>query len=649
MDKNEYDKKIKTLISWAKAYYVDDDPIATDEEYDKLNREILEFEQQNPTLRDPNSPTQRVGATVLDKFQKAKHLSRMWSQEDIFNTKELEDWIKRVKKTVDDPTFVCEPKFDGASLNLIYDGGRLIQAITRGDGFIGEDVTSNVKTIHSIPLTIDYDQLIEIRGEIVIKKDDFDMINQQRVKDGEPLFANPRNAAAGSLRQLDSSITAKRKLFFNIWGIGSHSLKLQNISEIMELLWSFGFAKPPIYELCNSVQCIEKVYHQIIEQRDEISMGLDGMVIKVNNIEAQVDLGYTVKYPKWSCAYKFPAVEKVTTVIDIIYQVGRTGVVTPVAVVEPTNIDGSTVQRATLHNFDEIKRLDLKINDKVIIIKSGDIIPKITKVLSSRRDGTQIDIVAPKLCPTCKSELLNEDILIKCQNLDCPSRVVNSIIYFASKNCMNIDGLGNKIVEQLVKEQKIKDILDLYSLTYNDLIDLDSFQQKKIENLLNAIENTKKSSLVRVINALGIEHIGEVASKQIVEEFGLDILDVTFDQLISLDGIGEQMANSLLEFFRVNRDFIEKLFFIIEPTVEAKIEANDNIFKNKTVVLTGTMSVSRSEVKKELESLGAKVSSSVSKKTDFVIYGDEAGSKYDKAISLGVETLSYDQYKKMVG
>jgi len=649
MDKNEYDKKIKTLISWAKAYYVDDDPIATDEEYDKLNREILEFEQQNPTLRDPNSPTQRVGATVLNKFQKAKHLSRMWSQEDIFNTKELEDWIKRVKKTVDNPTFVCEPKFDGASLNLIYNGGRLIQAITRGDGSIGEDVTSNVKTIHSIPLTIDYDQLIEIRGEIVIKKDDFDMINQQRVKDGEPLFANPRNAAAGSLRQLDSSITAKRKLFFNIWGIGSHSLKLQNISEIMELLWSFGFAKPPIYELCNSVQCIEKIYHQIIEQRDEISMGLDGMVIKVNNLEAQVDLGYTVKYPKWSCAYKFPAVEKVTTVIDIIYQVGRTGVVTPVAVVEPTNIDGSTVQRATLHNFDEIKRLDLKINDKVIIIKSGDIIPKITKVLSSRRDGTQIDIVAPKLCPTCKSELLNEDILIKCQNLDCPSRVVNSIIYFASKNCMNIDGLGNKIVEQLVKEQKIKDILDLYSLTYNDLIDLDSFKQKKIENLLNAIENTKKSSLVRVINALGIEHIGEVASKQIVEEFGLDILDVTFDQLISLDGIGEQMANSLLEFFRVNRDFIEKLFFIIEPTVEAKIEVNDNIFKNKTVVLTGTMSVSRSEVKKELESLGAKVSSSVSKKTDFVIYGDDAGSKYDKAISLGVETLSYEQYKKMVG
>ena len=286
--------------------------------------------------------------------------------------------------------------------------------------------------------------------------------------------------------------------------------------------------------------------------RDNISIGLDGMVIKVNSLEAQKNLGYTVKYPKWSCAYKFPAVEKVTTIKNILLQVGRTGAITPVAVVEPIFIDGSTVEKASLHNFDEIVRLNLKINDKVIIIKSGDIIPKITKVLKDRRDGTQIDIVAPKLCPTCKSELLNEDILIKCQNLDCPSRVVNSIIYFASKNCMNIDGLGNKIVEQLVKEQKIKDILDLYSLTYNDLIDLDSFQQKKIENLLNAIENTKKSSLVRVINALGIEHIGEVASKQIVEEFGLDILDVTFDQLISLDGIGELMANSLLEFFRVN-------------------------------------------------------------------------------------------------
>jgi DNA ligase (NAD+) len=648
MTKEQYNKQIKTLIKWADAYYVDDNPEATDEEYDKLNRQIIAFENENPTLIDPNSPTQRVGGIVSDKFIKANHLSPMWSQEDIFDTSELEDWIKRAKKVVDEITFVCEPKFDGASLNIIYENGKLRQAITRGDGSIGEDVTINVKTIRSVPLTISYDGLIEIRGEVVIKKDDFDMINAQRVKDGEALFANPRNAAAGSLRQLDSSITAKRKLFFQAWGIGENSLEFLNSSETMNFIYSLGFNKPPILKLCSSVDDIEEVYHEIIAKRDNIPMGLDGMVIKIDSIESQVDLGYTVKYPRWSCAYKFPAVEKVTTVKDIVLQVGRTGVITPVAVVEPTLIDGSTVEKASLHNFDEISRLDLKINDKVIIIKSGDIIPKITKVLINRRDGLEVAITKPKTCPTCEAELLDEGILLKCQNLDCPSRVVNSIIYFASKNCMNIDGLGNKIVELLIQKDIIKDVLDLYSLRYDNLYGLDSFKDKKINNLLNAIEATKKCTLYRVINALGIEHIGEVASRQICLEFGLDILDVTFEQLSALDGIGDQMANSFLEFIRVNKSLMKKLFFIIEPTIEQKIDVKENPFKDKNIVLTGTMSASRSIVKKELEVLGAKVVGSVSKKTDFLIYGDDAGSKYDKAVSLGINTLTESEYRKLV-
>ncbi|RLA77937.1 MAG: DNA ligase (NAD(+)) LigA [Epsilonproteobacteria bacterium] len=643
----QYNKQIKILINWSKAYYVDDNPIATDEEYDKLNREIIIFEKENPTLHHPNTPTQRVGGIVLDGFKKAKHLSRMWSQEDIFNTTELEDWIKRAGKITDlkDMSFICEPKFDGASLNIIYENGLLKQAISRGDGSVGEDITVNAKTIQSIPLSIPYDGLIEIRGEVVIKKDDFDNINKQRIKENEPPFANPRNAAAGSLRQLDSSITAKRKLFFNVWGVGKNSLDFTTSSEVMNFIYSLGFGKPPIQILCKSVEDIEKVYHKIIEERDSISMGLDGMVIKIDSLESQTDLGYTVKFPKWSCAYKFPAVEKVTIVKDIILQVGRTGAITPVAIVEPTLIDGSTVSRATLHNFDEIKRLDLKLNDKVIIIKSGDIIPKITKVLVERRDGDEIDINRPILCPTCDAELFDEGILIKCQNMDCPSRVVSSIIYFASKNCMNIDGLGIKIVELLVEKKKIYDVLDLYSLKYEDLDGLESFKDKKINNLLNAIENTKNSELSRVINALGIEHIGEVASKQICLEYGLDILNVTFEQLERLDGIGEQMANSLLEFIRVNRSLIEKLFEIINPTVEIKIEVAENPFKNKTIVLTGTMSVSRGIIKKELESLGAKVSGSVSKKTDYLIYGEDAGSKYDKAVSLEVTTLTQDEMK----
>jgi DNA ligase (NAD+) len=497
-------------------------------------------------------------------------------------------------------------------------------------------------------LKINYDGLIEIRGEVVIKKSDFEAINAQRIKQGEPTFANPRNTASGSLRQLDSSITAKRKLFFNVWGVGQNSLHFKTSYEQMNFIYSLGFEKPPILQKCNNIDEIQETYNKILKQRDNISMGLDGMVIKIDDLESQIDLGYTVKYPKYSCAYKFPAVEKVTTIKDIVLQVGRTGVVTPVAIVEPTLIDGSIVKKASLHNFDEIARLDLMLNDKVIIIKSGDIIPKITKVLKDRRDNSQIKISRPKFCPTCNAKLLDEDILIKCQNLHCPSKVTNSIIYFASKNCMNIDGLGIKIVELLVKMGKIKDVLDLYSLTYNDLLGLDSFKDKKINNLLTAIKNTKHSTLSKVVNALGIEHIGEVASAQICEEFGLDILDISFDDLVSLDGIGEQMANSFLEFFKLNKALIEKLFFIIEPKVEKKIEAKQNPFKDKTVVLTGTMSVNRAVVKKQLELLGAKVSSSVSKKTNYLIFGEDAGSKYDKAISLGIEVLNEDDYNQLL-
>jgi DNA ligase (NAD+) len=646
--KEDYNKNIQTLIKWANAYYVEDNPIATDEEYDKLARACLAFEQTYPQDSHPNSPNKRVGGKILDGFTKANHLSRMWSQEDVFNTKELEDWINRAKKVNEKLEFYCEPKFDGASLNLIYENGILKQAITRGDGSTGEDVTNNVKTIYSIPLEIKEKSLLEIRGEIVIKKSDFEKINEQRLKDEEAPFANPRNAAAGSLRQLNPNITAKRKLFFNVWGVGQNSLNQKKHSQMMDYIYSLGFSKPPLQKVCKDVKEIEELYHKIIKSRNDIEMMLDGMVIKIEDLETQEELGHTVKFPRYSCAYKFPAVEKTTKIKDILLQVGRTGVVTPVAAVEPTLIDGSTVERASLHNFDEIARLDLRINDEVIIIKSGDIIPKITKVFHDRRDGTQEEVKRPTNCPKCNSELLDEGTLIKCQNLDCPSIVTNSIIYFASKNCMNIDGLGIKIVEILVEKKKIYDILDLYSLKYEDLQELEGFKEKKINNLLNAISKTKGSELHRVINALGIEHIGEVASKQICLEFGLNAINIDFDSLVALDGIGEQMANSFVEFMRVNSELVTKLIEIIEPKVEEKIEVNDNPFKGKTVVLTGTMSVSRGVIKKNLESLGAKVSSSVSKKTDYVIYGEDAGSKYDKAISLGVKTLTQEQMDSML-
>lgn len=648
MNKEKYIQKVEILNKWAHAYYAEDNPMASDEEYDKLYHEVLDFERENPNDISPLSPTLRVGGIIRDEFSKARHIKRMWSMEDVFSNSELEEWVKRVEKNAGMQEFFCEPKFDGASMNLIYENGKLVRAITRGDGVEGEEVTDNVKTIRSVPLEIAYDGLVEIRGEVLIKKDDFQSINEERLNDGEALFANPRNAAAGSLRQLDSSITAKRKLVFYPWGLGENSLAQNSLFEKMSFVYSLGFLAPPYRQRCANIEQIEEFYQKLISKRETIEMMMDGMVVKVDDVNVSEELGYTVKYPRWMCAYKFPAVEKVTRINAITLQVGRTGVVTPVAEIEPVNIEGAMIARATLHNFDEIERKDIRINDSVIIIRSGDVIPKIIKVLEDRRDGTQLVVHRPTICPTCGSELLDEGTLIKCQNLDCPDRITNAIKYFASKGCMNIDGLGAKIVEQLVDEGKISHILDLYALRYEDLEGLEGFKSKKINNILSSIEATKGATLHRVLNAIGMEHIGEVGAKALAHRFGLGVVDASYEELISIEGFGEEMAASVLEFMRVNKDTLLKLFEIIAPTVEMLVEASDNPFKGKTVVITGTMSVSRDEVKAFLESLGAKVSSSVSKKTDFVIYGEEAGSKLDKARELGVATITEDEMRGMV-
>ena len=648
MTSDDYFKNITLLKKWAYAYYVDDNPIATDEEYDKLYHEVLDYETKYPKEIAEDSPTKRVGGVVRDEFTKATHIKRMWSMEDVFTTEEVQEWLDRVVKNVGEVKYFCEPKFDGASMNLLYENGVLVRAITRGDGVVGEEVTDNVRTIRSVPLTIEYQGQIEIRGEVVIRKDDFEVINAERLKERGAVFANPRNAAAGSLRQLDSTITAKRRLVFYPWGLGENSLDYKNLSEKMEFVYNLGFLKPPYMRACNSIEEIEEFYHFLIGKRDEIPMMMDGMVIKVDDTLKQEQLGYTVKVPKWMCAYKFPAVEKVTKVNDITIQVGRTGVLTPVAEVEPVNLDGAMISRATLHNFDEIERKGLKIGDSVIIIRSGDVIPKITKVLGDRRDGSEKEIIRPTECPTCKSEVLDEGTLIKCQNLDCPSRVVNSIIHFAKKGSMNIDGLGSRIVEMLVDEGKIEDILGLYSLKFEDIEGMEGFKEKRINKLLDAIESSRGATLAKLISAMGIEHIGAVAGKSIALEFGLGVVDVTEEQLEEIDGIGVEMARSFVEFMRVNREFVLKLFDEIKPTVEEKIEADENPFKDKTVVLTGTMSVGRGVVKEMLERLGAKVSSSVSKKTDFLIYGEDAGSKYTKAEKLGIKTLTEEAMRTML-
>jgi len=417
----------------------------------------------------------------------------------------------------------------------------------------------------------------------------------------------------------------------------------------MEFIYSLGFKMPPHRARCEGFEAIEAVYEKMKDERDGYEMMLDGMVVKVDQIEAQQNMGYTVKVPRWAVAYKFPAVEKITTVKDIILQVGRSGVITPVAIVEPTNIDGVVVERATLHNFDEIQRKDIRINDKVIILRSGDVIPKIIKVLELHRDGSQREVSRPKECPVCGSELLDEGALIKCQNLTCKARVVNAIIYFASKQCLNIDGLGEKIVKTLFDSGLVESVEDIFSLTLEKLLALEGFKEKKSQNLLDSIENVKGCDCWRFINALGIEHIGEVASKTLCGAFGLLFVDATKEQLITLEGIGEEMAEAVLEFVRVNHEHILRLQSFLLPVVpEAKAEVQENPFKDKTVVLTGSMSRSRDEIKKMLEAFGAKIVGSVSKKTDMVIYGDDAGSKYDKAVEFGVQTLNEDEMNVML-
>lgn len=644
MDKFEYEKAVETLNLWAKAYYTDDMPLASDEEYDKLYHKVLEFEKDYPNEISSLSPTNRIGYEISEGFEKREHLAQMWSMEDIFSHEEFIAWLGRGNKTGEE--FFCEPKFDGVSLNILYENGKMVRAITRGDGKIGEDVTQNARVIDSIPHTISYNERIEIRGEVVIAKSDFDALNLERMRSGEALLSNPRNAAAGSLRQLDSRVVAERKLKFMPWGVGENSLNFTLHSEVMDFVRSLGFLKD---DFCGvyAPNEVKNAYESLLAQRENKPIMIDGMVVRVNNLAKCNELGYTVKFPKFMVAFKFPPVEKVTRLNDILLQVGRSGVITPVAVVDAVNIDGAVVRNATLHNFDEIKRLGLMKNDYVNIIRSGDVIPKITKVFSSRRDGTQTPISRPTHCPVCGELLYDEGVFIKCQNLECKARVINSLIYFASKKCMNIDGLGDAIITLLHENGKISRIIDIYRLKFEDFSGLEGFKDKKINNILNAIQNSKKVPLYRFITSLGIEHIGEVAARKIAENFGEKWLEVGYDEVVLLDGFGEAMAKSYDEFIAVNKEKIKEILDYVSPEISEKTTQN-SLFSGKTVVITGTLDKGRDEYKELFISLGAKVASSVSKNTDFLICGENAGSKLEKAKELGVKVIELGELKDMI-
>lgn len=648
MNHPQYLQGIEQLNRWAHAYYVLDAPLATDEEYDTLYREVKHFEAQNPALTHPASPTQRVGGAPLEGFNKATHLERMWSLEDIFDTSELEAWLERLWKSFPEATFVCDPKFDGASLNLRYEGGYLVQATTRGDGFVGEEVTQNARTIPTIPLSIPLQERIEIRGEVVISKESFEILNRERLSENLPPFANPRNAAAGSLRQLDPAITAKRPLRFIPWGIGAHPFALESFLAIMQRLESYGFSPAYGRTACRDIEEIERVYKELKEARESYPIMLDGMVIRVDELAYQKALGYTIKAPRFACAYKFPAVQKRAKLLSVSLQVGRSGVITPVANLEPVEIEGAMIARATLHNFDEIARLDIREGDFVSLIRSGDVIPKIIESFAHLRQGNERIITPPTHCPECGSELLVESILIKCQNLSCPARLKNALVHFASKKALNIEGLGEKIIEQLFEAGFLREFEDIFTLKLESLLTLEGFKEKKAQNLLNSIASIQGCELWRFINALGIEHIGEGAAKKLALAFGAEFHHQSLESITALEGFGAEMAQSLLEFSRVNETRIDHLLSLIAPQIPARLEMQESPLFGKSFVITGTLSRPREAFVALLESLGAKVSSSVSKKTDYLLYGESAGSKLEKARELGITCLREEELEALL-
>jgi len=579
---------------------------------------------------------------VLDGFKKAKHLSRMWSLEDVFNFNELEKWIEKSAKLTEKMNFYCEPKYDGASLNLIYEDGVLIKAITRGDGTIGEEITQNAKTIRSIPLKIEHKELIEIRGEVVILKNDFDKLNKERELAGEELLANPRNAAAGSIRLLDSSLASKRKLAFYPWGLGVNSLNEVFVKNTLEMIYALGFKQNPVSYVDENLKGIMFAYNDIIAKRNKLRVGLDGMVIKVNYIRKHAEIGYTKKHPKWSCAFKFPAVEKTTKILDIITQVGRTGVITPVAILTDTLIDGSVVNRVTLHNFKEVERKDIQVNDEVILIKSGDIIPKITKIFKDRRKVNN-PTVPPVVCPNCNHDLIEDGSYLRCINVNCSARLKSSIVFYGSREQLNIDGLGPAVVDDLVSNKLITDVLDLYGLTYEDMIKLDGYKETKVSNILSAIENSKGSEYYKLIAALGIPTVGRTVSKKLQDAFGMHMLDVTREDLLEIDGIGDEITNNFFSFLENNTEFIMRIVNVVAPVVTPKIQT-DSVFNNKIVVLSGTMPSGKAAIQDKIISLGGLIKGSLTKDTDYLITNDTTGKKYRTALSMGIKRLDYNDY-----
>ncbi|MFE4707035.1 NAD-dependent DNA ligase LigA [Peribacillus simplex] len=643
--------ELQTLLNqYSYEYYVMDQPSVPDAEYDRLLRELIEYEEKFPELQTADSPTQRVGGAILDMFEKVEHTTPMLSLGNAFNESDLRDFDRKVRQSVgDDFSYVCELKIDGLAVTLQYENGYFIRGATRGDGTIGEDITANLKTIKSIPLKLREPVALEVRGEAFMPKKSFESLNKAKEERGEEPFANPRNAAAGSLRQLDPKLAAKRNLDIFLYAIADFGeTGVRSHSEGLNLLDRLGFKTNRERKTCSNIEEVIAYIVEWTEQRPNLAYDIDGIVVKVDSLEQQDELGFTAKSPRWAIAYKFPAEEVITTLRDIELNVGRTGVLTPTAVLDPVRVAGTTVQRASLHNEDLIREKDIRIGDQVVVKKAGDIIPEVVNVLAERRTGEEVEFKMPTECPECNSELvrLEGEVALRCINPKCPAQIREGLIHFVSRTAMNIDSLGEKVISLLFKEQLIQDVADIYKLTYDQLIALERMGDKSVNKLLQAIEASKTNSLEKLLFGLGIRHVGSKAAKTLAREFGtMEALSkASREDLTAINEIGDKMADSIVAYFELEE--VHALLNELEaagvnltfkgPRAVA-IEEIDSAFAGKTVVLTGKLhQLTRNEAKEKLEALGANVAGSVSKKTDLVIAGEDAGSKLEKAESLGV-------------
>nr|WP_251867572.1 NAD-dependent DNA ligase LigA [Enterococcus malodoratus] len=645
------------LNQYAHEYYVQDQPSVEDFVYDKKYQELVEIETEYPDLITPESPTQRVGGIVLEGFEKVVHDIPLYSLNDVFSKEELIAFDERVKKAVGHPvSYCCELKIDGLSISLKYEQGVFVQGATRGDGTVGENITENLKTVKSIPLRLKEPLSIEVRGECYMPKASFVKLNKQREEDGKEVFANPRNAAAGSLRQLDTRVAAKRNLSTFLYTLADFGpLESTTQDHALNEMSRLGFRTNPEHRVCETIDEVWEYIENFHETRDELSYEIDGIVIKVNEFDLQDELGFTVKAPRWATAYKFPPEEAQTTLLDIDWTIGRTGVLTPTAIMEPVRLAGTTVGRASLHNSDYIEKKDIRLKDTILVYKAGDIIPEVSRVILDKRPENSEPYPIPTKCPICGSELvhLDEEVALRCINPKCPAQIKEGLSHFVSRNAMNIEGLGPRVLAQMFDKGLVSDVADLYALDKDQLLTLDKIKDKSAENILQAIDASRENSVERLIFGLGIRHVGAKAAGILAEHFGsLEAMSKgTKEEIVSLNTIGETIADSVVTYFE-NEEVHELMQELVDRGVnleykgirQSQLAEIESPFKDKTVVLTGKLvEYTREKAKEEIQNLGGKVTGSVSKKTDIVVAGEDAGSKLTKAQNLGVEVWDEKQ------